>query len=55
MSYLEILSQKSSSSHKECKDNPKDHATRPLEFMAENYEDRQGGGDMTGVRFICTG
>ena len=52
MSCLEILSQKSSSSHNECKDNPKDHATRPLEFMAENDEDH---GTLTGdVREVAT-
>jgi hypothetical protein len=38
MSCLEILSQKSSDSHEECKDNPQDHVTRPLEFNAENEE-----------------
>jgi hypothetical protein len=36
MSCLEILSQKSSNSHKECADNPQDHVTWPLEFNAEN-------------------
>ena len=56
MSCCEILSQKSSNSHKKSKNNPQDHATRSLESNAERDENR---GTLTcnsrdTVLFICT-